>query len=203
MTAPTLVVVTDRLRSEAAGRALADTVAAAADGGATTILFREKDLAPDERCALGEEVAEAAAGADLAVASDVELADHLGATAVHLAAADPWPTTALAVGRSCHDAVELSDAAVHQATYATVSPVFATSSKPGYGPPLALDGLADLAARSPIPVIALGGVEPANAADCMAAGAQGVAVMGGVMAARDPRAVVVDLLEALNEGASP
>jgi thiamine-phosphate pyrophosphorylase len=197
------MVVTDRLRSEAAGRPLATTVTAAVHGGATTVLFREKDLSADERRALGEAVAEAATGAQLAVASDAQLAEHLGATAVHLASADPWPATELAVGRSCHDAVELSDAAVHGATYATLSPVFSTTSKPGYGPPLALDGLADLATRSPIPVIALGGVEPGNAADCLAAGARGVAVMGGVMGARDPRAVVLDLLDALDEGAAP
>jgi thiamine-phosphate pyrophosphorylase len=192
-----LVVLTDRTRCDD----LPATVAAAVRGGADAVVFREKDLPPDERRALGEQVAEAAAGAELAVASDLGLAAELGATTVHLAAADPWPDTDLAVGRSCHDAVELSDAADHAADYVTVSPVFATSSKPGYGPPLALDGLADLAMRSPVPVLALGGVDPTNAADCLAAGATGVAVMGGVMAAHDPEAAVRDLLAALDAGA--
>ena len=189
-------MLTDRTRCED----LPATVAAAVRGGATGVVFREKDLPRVERRALGERVADAATGAELAVASDLSLADELGATGVHLAAADPWPDTPLTVGRSCHDAVELADAADHAADYVTVSPVFATRSKPGYGPPLALDGLADLAMRSPVPVLALGGVDAINAADCVAAGATGVAVMGGVMAARDPEAVVRDLVAAL-EGA--
>jgi len=197
-----VVVLTDRRRSKSAGRQLPATVAAAVAGGADSIVFREKDLSADERRSLGERVADACGDAELIVASDVDLADHLGATAVHLAAHDPWPQTELALGRSCHDAVELSDAVDHSAAYATVSPVFPSPSKPGYGPPLALDGLADLAAHSPVPVLALGGIDATNAADCVAAGAAGVAVMGAVMAADDPETAVHDLLDAL-EGALP
>ena len=145
-------------------------------------------------------MAAACGEAELAVATDLDLAGHLGATTVHLASKDPWPATALTIGRSCHNAVELSDAADHMADYVMVSPVFATSSKPGYGPPLALDGLADLAMRSPVPVLALGGVEPSTVVDCLAAGAAGVAVMGGVMAAPNPELTVRALLAA---GADP
>ena len=65
---------------------------------------------------------------------------------------------------------------------------------------MALDGLADLAMRSPIPVLALGGVEPSTVIDCLAAGAAGVAVMGGVMAASNPERTVRALLDA---GADP
>jgi len=71
------------------------------------------------------------------------------------------------------------------ADYVTVSPVFLTVSKPGYGPALGTDGLARIVARVAGPVIALGGVTAANAASCRAAGAQGVAVMGEVMRAAD------------------
>ena len=198
-----LVVLTDRRQSEAAGRPLPATVAAAVAGGAPAVLFREKDLPPDARRALGEEVADSCGDAGLIVASDVGLAGELGATAVHLAAADAWLVTALPIGRSCHDAAELADAARHGAAYATLSPVFPTGSKPGYGPPLTPDGLADLAARSPVPVLALGGVDATNVEDCLAAGASGVAVMGAVMAAPDPTAVVRELLDVLNEGATP
>jgi thiamine-phosphate pyrophosphorylase len=52
------------------------------------------------------------------------------------------------------------------------------------------------AATAPL-IYALGGVTAENAAGCVAAGAAGVAVMGGVMAARDPGAAVEAYLAAL------
>ena len=50
------------------------------------------------------------------------------------------------------------------ADYVTVSPVFLTDSKPGYGPALGLDGLAKAVAAAKGPVVALAGITPANAA---------------------------------------
>lgn len=188
-------MLTDRHQCATAGRDLAATVEAAVTAGASAVLFREKDLGPTERRELGERVAAACAGADLLVASDPDLARSLRARGVHLAATDPWPDDAdLVLGRSCHSAAELADATAHAAAYALVSPVFPTASKPGYGPPLGLEGLAALAAGTSLPVLALGGVGPERVADCLRSGARGVAVMGGVMAAEDPGATVRSLL---------
>ncbi|GIF46122.1 thiamine-phosphate pyrophosphorylase [Asanoa ferruginea] len=115
-------------------------------------------------------------------------------SAVHLAAREPFPTARPAlVGRSCHDAAEVAAAAAEGCDYVTVSPVYLSASKPGYGPPLGPPGLAALTRNAP-PVYALGGVSPAEAAACRAAGAYGVAVMGAVM--RDPDSVA-DYLRAL------
>ncbi len=191
-----LLVLTDRDQSRAAGRNLAETVAAAVAGGATAVVYREKALPHPQRRALGERVAEACGTAELIVASDPELARELGATTVHLAADDPWPEgDDLIVGQSCHGAVELAGAAAHGAAYATLSPIFATDSKPGYGPALGLDELAALVADTPVPVLALGGVRADTVGACLAAGAAGVAVMGAVMGADDPAAAVRALLD--------
>ncbi|HET6214906.1 MAG TPA: thiamine phosphate synthase [Micromonosporaceae bacterium] len=98
------------------------------------------------------------------------------------------------VGRSCHTEYDLGRLSTED--YVTVSPVFATASKPGYGPPLRADGLARLC-RTP-GVFALGGVtSPAQAQACLAAG---VAVMGAVMRVGDPGRVITDLLCALDRG---
>ena len=191
-----LLVLTDRDQSRTAGRTLAETVAAAVAGGATAIVYREKTLPGPQRRALGRRVAEACGSATLIVASDPVLARDLGATTVHLAADDPWPEEDdLIVGRSCHGAVELAGAAARGAAYATLSPVFATDSKPGYGPALGLDGLTTLVDDARLPVYALGGIRAATVRGCLAAGAAGVAVMGTVMGADDPDAAVRALLD--------
>ena len=84
------------------------------------------------------------------------------------------------------------------ADYVTLSPVFLTDSKPGYGPALGLDALAAAAAAAPGPIIALAGITPDNAASCLAASARGIAVMGEVMRADDPEATVRRLLAAFS-----
>jgi thiamine-phosphate pyrophosphorylase len=65
-------------------------------------------------------------------------------------------------------------------------PVWATPSKPDADPAIGLEGLAEICRAVSIPVVAIGGVDVFNAADCIRAGAAGVAV---VRAARDARAL--------------
>ena len=195
------MVVTDRRMAVDAGHDLVEVVAAAIGGGASAVVLREKDMPSGDRYNLAMQLRSATAGTGTAliVASDVALARAVRADGVHLAAGDPWPgdsAAGLRVGRSCHTAGELVAAATRgTADYGTFSPVFATTSKPGYGPALGIDGLAAgcravAAVGSPLAVYALGGIGPAQAAACVAAGAAGVAVMGGVMRAEDPGAIV-------------
>jgi thiamine-phosphate pyrophosphorylase len=66
--------------------------------------------------------------------------------------------------------------------------VFLTESKPGHGPALGLAKLKALAAQLQIPVCALGGITPENAASCLKSGAKAVAVMGGILRNPDPEA---------------
>jgi thiamine-phosphate pyrophosphorylase len=104
------------------------------------------------------------------------------------------------VGRSCHTVAELAAARRDGVDRVTYSPVFATESKPGYGPALGLDGLATGCRAVPdLPVLALGGVAPGRARACAAAGAAGVALMGTVMRADDPAAVVRSVVHELEE----
>lgn len=195
-----LVVLTDR-RQVPPGRSLLATLARAVEGGARTVLVRERDLARDARAMLCAEVLRLLAPHDgaLLVAGDPELAQEVGAAGVHLAAADAALGRGLGLpfGRSCHDAAELATAADEGADWATLSPVFATSSKPGYGPALGVDGLAERIGMAQVPVLALGGVTIATAGACIDAGALGVAVMGAVMRALDPAAEAAALLAAL------
>ncbi len=197
---PELLVLTDR--RQAARLGLVTILAAAVVGGVRAVVLREKDLGRAERVDLGCALAEilAPVGGTLLVAgADVDLATSIGARGLHLAAADPFPDDrgGLLVGRSCHNVEELQAAATEGADYATASPVYASLSKPGYGPALGPAGLGVGARATTVPVIALGGITPANAGACLAAGAAGVAVMGTVMRADDPTAATIALLAAL------
>lgn len=199
---PRLAVLTDRAQ---AARPLEDVVRAAVDAGCRMVVLREKDLPRTERAALAAQLAPLLHERGGVLVSAGERLP--GCDGVHLArpARDqpPAPPDIGIVGRSCHDRAELLAAErmppgdVHVQRYVTVSPIFASSSKPGYGPPLETDGLAELAAATSLPVFALGGVESrARAEACVAAGAHGVAVMGAVMRASDPGAVTAALLQA-------
>ena len=179
-----LLVLTDRSLVPA-GRSLVDVVRAAVDGGATHVVLREKDMTRVERLALADELRTFVP--TLLVASDA----GIPAAGVHLSATDPLPhERPPIVGRSCHTSEELARARAEGCEYATLSPIFESASKPGYGPALGVDALRD----APVPVYALGGVDPANARSCVMAGAMGVAVMGYVMRADDPAVAVKELL---------
>jgi thiamine-phosphate pyrophosphorylase len=203
-----LLVVTDRAQAGAAGHTLRSVVLAALEAGAREVLLREKDLPAQARRRVAEHLAAhtAAAGAALYVASDVALAWYVDAQGLHLAAEDPWPEDhpGLPWGRSCHTVDDLVEAQRRGAAWATFSPVFNSASKPGYGPPLGLGGLAAGAHTAlGLPVLALGGIGPGRARVCIEAGAAGVAVMGAVMGADHPAAVIRAMLGELAPLRSP
>ncbi|GAB3953168.1 thiamine phosphate synthase [Micromonospora vulcania] len=170
-------------------------------GGVRWVVLREKDLPRAERLALATELRAILAdvGGTLIVAGP----DPLGGDAVHLPAAGPYPPPSLAlVGRSCHDEAELGRLTTEH--YVTLSPVYPTRSKPGYGPPLRPDGLQRLIHSSPVPVLALGGVEtPDQVTACVGAGATGVAVLGALMRADDPTELATTLCRAFRKASTP
>jgi thiamine monophosphate synthase len=180
---PRLLVLTDRTQCRGS---LTATVAAAVDAGARAVVLREKDLPLAERSRLAGQL-QALLDPVGGVLVWAGAAGSAGRTAVHLSAADPLPAPRPGwLGRSCHSAAELTRARAEGVDHAFLSPVFLTTSKPGHGPALGLPGLAELVPHGP-PVFALGGIGPDDVPGCLAAGAWGVAVMGGVM--RDPASV--------------
>lgn len=192
-----VVLLTDR---RVARGALVDVVAAAVGGGVRWVVLREKDLPRAERLALAVDLRAilADAGGTLVVAGP----DPLDGDAVHLPAAGPYPPPTVGlVGRSCHDTAELARLTTEH--YATLSPLYETKTKPGYGPVLGPGGLSELIAVSPVPVLALGGIEnPDQVHACVEAGAAGVAVLGAIMRADDPRETATTLGRAFQEAAT-
>lgn len=202
---PPLLIVTDRHQARAPLMALAG---AAFSAGGRWLMLREKDLEAAARLALLKDLIALGAPYGAAVTVNTDLAAAAAAAGVHLpAGGDPAAAraalgAAALIGYSAHDQAEAMAAAAAGADYVTLSPVFESASKPGYGPCLGPEGLRAAAAQVPVPVLALGGVTAANAGSCLDAGAAGVAVMGPVMRAADPGAVVAELLAAMGRSAS-
>src|ERR1700758_233174 len=157
---PPLLVISDRHQAR---RPLEEVVEAAFAGGCRWFSLREKDLPPDERRALLGALVTLGHrfGAVVAAHEDIEAVAAVGADGVHLpsggdpvAARDRLPGAL--IGASAHSAAEAAALLRAGADYVTLSPVFLTASKPGYGPALGLDGLARIVTRVPGDIVALG-----------------------------------------------
>ena len=160
---------------------------------------------PDlERRRLAEEIVRRAEPykARIGVHEDVKLAASLGLRGLHLPAggkvdqAKRLVDPRCLIGRSAHNASEVAACLMAGADYATLSPIFLTQSKPGYGPAVGLEALKGIAGGSELPIVALGGIGPEQVALCRKAGAKGIAIMGEIMRADDPRRVMRELVKA-------
>ncbi|MBX6395940.1 MAG: thiamine phosphate synthase [Alicyclobacillaceae bacterium] len=100
------------------------------------------------------------------------------------------------IGRSVHSVPEAVEAERQGADYVTFGHVFATSSKPGLPPkgPAALRAVVEAVS---IPVMAIGGITPANAGEVARTRCAGVAVIGAVMAHHNPAEAALALRSAL------
>jgi thiamine-phosphate pyrophosphorylase len=204
---PPLLVISDRHQARQPVEQVAEAIFA---GGCRWFSLREKDLPPEERRALLAALVAAGRrfGVVVTVHEDIETAAAVGADGVHLPSGGS-PEAARArlpnalIGASAHSGDEAAALLQAGADYVTVSPVFLTASKPGYGPALGLEGLARIVAEVPGPVVALGGITTQNAALCLNAGACGLAVMGEVMRSAEPRTILEQILGAMNSGLDP
>ena len=159
-----------------------ETARQAVAAGATVVQLRIK--APTaEVVARGRGFAELEA--TFVVNDDVEAALALGADGVHLGQGDAGAARARAAGLLLGRSVSTlgQTVAEHDADYLGAGPVWSTPSKLDAEPPTGLDGLRAICAAATVPVVAIGGIDAANAGDCIRAGAAGVAV---IRAATDP-----------------
>ena len=165
---------------------LLDRIAAAAEAGVDYIQLREKDLSARDLEALGHQAMQRIQGtaSKLLINSRTDIAIVTGAHGVHLPANDISPTDARrifgaagapkpTIAVSCHSADEVRRAQAAGADFVVFGPVFEKSGSPGVG----LDRLREACAAAPLPVLALGGVTVTNTADCLRAGAQGIAAI--------------------------
>lgn len=196
----------------ARGRSLADLARAAVAGGATLVQLRMKDV--DTRSfietARAVRAALAGTGVPLVVNDRVDVALAAQADGVHLGARDLEPALARTIlgpeailGVTIHHAHEAEALPPGVATYAGLGPVFSTATKDPGTPPLGPAGLARLIAavraRHPdLPICAIAGIDAANAAEVIEAGADGIAVISALFGAEDVAAAARDLRAAVD-----
>lgn len=151
------------------------------------LVLREKDLSEADYQALAAQVLPvcAAHGVPCMLHRFDRVTRALGCTRIHLPlpylTAHPEAAAGFGVvGVSVHSVSEAEQAVRCGATYLTAGHVFPTDCKKGV-PARGLDFLRAVCRAVPIPVYAIGGITPENAASCLSAGAAGVAVMSGVM----------------------
>ena len=162
-----------------------DQVSAAVAAGIDLIQIREKQLPVRLLFELVSAVAKLTSGTNtrLLVNDRADVAAGAGADGVHLTTQSLDAAIIrksfgenFLIGVSTHSLREVMSARDQGADFAVFGPVFETKSKLQYGAPSGLEELSRVArAAAGFPVLALGGVSVANAADCVAAGAGGIA----------------------------
>jgi thiamine-phosphate pyrophosphorylase len=191
-----LYAITDR--KLVPGGNLSALLESLAGAGLRGLQLREKDMAEVELAALASSVRPVMerAGVQWLVNSSISLAESARASGVHLpASADPGAARrrlgpAALVGKSVHSAGEAREAASAGADFMLFGPVFDTPSKRAFGAPQGIERLREVCDSVGVPVFAVGGITPERVSAVLGAGAHGVAVVSGIMAAENPLEVL-------------
>jgi thiamine-phosphate pyrophosphorylase len=187
---PIVCYVTDRkgIGSGDAIRSVTERIRLAAASGVDWVQIRERDLGAKELLALVKHAV--ASGTTKVIVNDrLDVALAAGAAGVHLGR-ESAPVTEVVrwcragnapagflIGASCHGLEEAREAEAMGASYVFFGPVFETPSKRPFGPPQGIAKLAEVCGQVRIPVIAIGGVDEKNAAECIRARAAGIAAI--------------------------
>jgi thiamine-phosphate pyrophosphorylase len=183
-----------------------------ASGGATLIQLRDKhgdtrrqiETAKAIKAALGD------SGVPLVINDRVDVALAAQADGVHVGQDDMSVAEArnilgpgAIIGLSIKTLAEAEAAPVELLDYVGVGGVYATTSKDNPNKPIGLDGLRAIVdifhRRAPgLPVVAIAGITAGNAADVVAAGADGVAVISALSLAPDAIAAARELRAAVD-----
>lgn len=180
------------------GRALIDCVREALEGGVTLVQYRAKTTSSAE---MYDEALQLKALCDsfnvpLIINDRLDIAMAVGAAGVHLGQ-DDLPCAAARkilgedyiIGVSAHNPAEARAALLCGADYLGCGAVFGTATKADVKK-LGTDGLAAICKAKGLPVVGIGGVTADNYREVRAAGADGAAIVSGILAQPDISATV-------------
>ncbi len=199
-------LVTDRTLAK--GRSTLEIVQAAINGGVSIVQLREKT------CTTREFIEEALAikyflnqaGIPMIINDRLDVALAAKADGVHLGQSDMPLDLArhlvkdsMIIGISAESLTDAITAEKGGADYIGVSPIYATPTKTDTVPPLGLDGLQQIRRHVKIPLVGIGGLNHTNAAEVIASGADGVAVVSAIVSAANPREAARQLRQTVKD----
>lgn len=198
----------------AGGHDLAGLARMAAAGGATLVQLRDKHGTTRRMIeeARAIKIALSSFRVPLLVNDRVDVALAAGADGVHVGQEDMTPADArrllgpeAIIGLSIKTLEQAEAAPVELLDYVCIGGIFATASKDNPDPPVGVSGFKAIAAviraRAPkLPIGAIAGIDAGNAADVIAAGADGIAVISALSLANDPQAAARQLRAIVENG---
>jgi thiamine-phosphate pyrophosphorylase len=196
------------------------------DAGVTLLQYRDKENGPQEILWAAEQISAVFKGVDATlILNDRADMAALAGWGVHVGQEDLSPadakvllrrdrrfpsgmttrkttaaikTTAAVIGVSTHNEEQVIAADRSEADYIAVGPVFATATKENASPVVGLEGVRRARALTQKPIVAIGGITRENAHSVIDAGADSVAVIGGLFSPRESvEKVARDFLEIL------
>jgi thiamine-phosphate pyrophosphorylase len=206
---PKLYPIVDKAVLDARGVRVRCFAGEMARAGVGIVQFRDKVGAPQDvlRCAADIAGVFEGTGAKLILNDRADLAVVAGWDGVHVGQGDMSSCDARRVmgaerrwvGVSTHNDQQVVEAQAGCADYVAVGPVFATSSKADAEPVIGLEGVRRARALTSKPIVAIGGITRENARSVMDAGADSVAVIGGLLVKGErPGKVAEDFLGILS-----
>ncbi len=187
---------------------LLEKVEAALTGGAAIVQYRAKDVRPDDRRQMAQELRDLCNrfGAKLIINDLPELARDVDADGVHLGQDDMPAVQARQllgggklIGISTHSVEEALKAEAQGADYIAIGSIFPTDSKDDTTR-VGLEMLRNVRKAVRVPLVAIGGISPEGAFEALEAGADSVAVISGVMADADPARAAKEYSLLFNRG---
>ena len=196
-----LYLVTDEVARCRYG--LVETVRRAVEGGVTLVQYRSEKLTHDEQKAqvLPLQQYLRSVGVPLIINDNVALAVEIDAEGIHIGQDDMPVAEARALigpdkilGLTVTTAEQMAAVDTALVDYIGCGPVFPTITKDDAPPPMGVEGWAELAKLSPLPIVAIGGLNAERTAAIRATGlAAGVAVVSAICAAKNPTAAAQQL----------
>ena len=176
---------------------LLETVRDAVRGGVTAVQLRDKTATTSALVKMGRDIATGLAntGVPLIVNDNVEAAIAIGADGLHVGQGDMKVDEArrligpdMLLGLSCEtvEDARMTDPAI--VNYIGVSPVFATPTKTDHSLAVGIEGLRAIAAATPVPKVAIGGLKSHHFEAIFENGADGVAVVSAICGQPDAEA---------------